>query len=82
VSCSRSRFVQESIRFLVPALAFAFAGFALWLFVDAVTGHGSSGGNILRFGFGLMLLVSSLTVFIIGIIFWRSHDRNHRNVDN
>jgi protein-S-isoprenylcysteine O-methyltransferase Ste14 len=45
--------------------------FAVSLLVEAATGHGSSAGNILMMGLGLMLLVLSAIVLIFGIKYWR-----------
>ena len=42
-----------------------------WLFVDAVIGHGSSAGNILRIGGGLSLSAVSISFFIAAILTWK-----------
>ena len=67
-----SRFFRGFIVFLFAGTALFVGWLALSLFVEAVTGHGSSAGNILRIGLGLMLLVSLPAVLTFGIIYWRS----------
>jgi uncharacterized membrane protein YobD (UPF0266 family) len=48
-----------------------FATLAVSLLVGAATGHGSFAGSILISGLGLMLLVVSAVVFVVGIMYWR-----------
>jgi hypothetical protein len=69
-SVARSRFFRGFLIILFQGAAL-FGCFAVSLLVEAATGHGSRGGNILILGLGLMLLVLSAVVLIVGIMYWR-----------
>ena len=66
----------------------AFAGFtlsmlaAIALFAAVVTGHGSSAGNILRVGLGLLSLLIAIVLLVVGAMNWPSSVRhsNHQMV--
>jgi hypothetical protein len=49
-----------------PALA------AVWLFVDVASGNGSNAGDILRVGFGILLILVSVLVFGVGAIYLKA----------
>lgn len=71
-SVFRSRSFRGFIAFLFAGVALVIGWIAVWLLYDAVTGNGSSAGNILRIAIGLPLLVLSPAAFIFGIIYWKS----------
>lgn len=75
-SVSRSRFFRGLLVFVFVG-AVLVGGFAVSLLVEAVTGHGSFAGNILTGGLGLMLLVLSAVVLVVGIIYWRLSQPNY-----
>ena len=78
---SRSRFFRGFL-VLVFLGAALFGCLAVRLLVEAATGHGSFGGNILLMGLGLMLLVLSSAVLIVGIVYWRLSQPSREDVKN
>jgi hypothetical protein len=52
------------------------------LLVEAATGHGSFTGNILIMGLGLMLLILSAVVLIVGIRYWRLSQPSSEDANN
>jgi predicted membrane channel-forming protein YqfA (hemolysin III family) len=78
---SRSRFFRGFLVFVFLGAAL-FGCLAVRVLVEAATGHGSFGGNILLMGLGLMLLVVSAVAFIVGIICWRSSQPCRKDAKN
>ena len=69
-SVFRSRFFRGLIVFMFAGVALRAGWFAVSLFIGAATRHGSPGGTILSIGLGLILLVLSPSVFLVGIVYW------------
>ena len=57
--------------------AAAFAFFAVTLIVQAVYGHGSHAGNILRIGLAVIFFFLGLFLAVIGILHRMSFDEEH-----
>jgi hypothetical protein len=80
-SVSRSRFFRGFLVFLSIG-AVLVAGLAVSLMVEAATGHGSFASNILIMGLGLMLLVVSAVLLIVGIMYWRLSQPSPEDANN
>jgi hypothetical protein len=78
-SIFHSRFFRGFIVFLFAGVAFLVGGLAVSLLVEAVTGHGSAGGNIFSIVLGLILLILSPVVLILGIIIATGHGLVDKN---
>jgi hypothetical protein len=80
-SVSRSRLFRGFLIFVIVDAAL-FAALAVSLLVGGATGDGSFAGNILITGLGLMLLVVSAVVLIVGIMYWRSSQPGREDADD
>jgi hypothetical protein len=67
----RSRFFRWCSALFFLCAAFIVGCYGALLLFNAFDGHGSVVGNIALFGLGLLLLVLSPIVLIVGVINWR-----------
>lgn len=81
-SVSRSRLFRACLAFFFVGAALFVGGYAVALFVEALGGHGSPGGNVLLVVLGLFLLFLSPIGFIAGIINWRSAHSSPEGTDS
>ena len=55
---------------------------ACLLLVDAVEGHGSREGTILRVGFGVLLILGSALMLLASIACWKSSKSPSKKISN
>jgi hypothetical protein len=48
---------------------------AVYFIYDSISGHGGPAGNILRVGFGLMLLAAGLILLAFVMVYWKSAEQ-------
>ncbi len=70
-SAFRYRFLQDFGVFVFAGVWLLAGWFGLSFLVESFNAHGSPGGNALLFALSLILLVLSLTTFIVGIAYWK-----------
>ena len=74
-SFSRSRFFRGFLDFVLMGVGLFVGWLEVALLVEVVTGQGSSEGNTLIMGLGLVLFILSAFLLIVGIINWRRLSR-------
>jgi hypothetical protein len=74
-SFSRSRFFRGFLGFVLMGVGLFVGWLEVALLVEVVTGQGSSEGNTLIMGLGLVLFILSAFLLIVGIINWRRLSR-------
>ena len=75
-SISRSRYFRGFLTLLFIGAALFLGWLAVSMVVEAITGQGSSGGSLVLISVGLLLLVFSTIVFVVGIIILRQLQPN------
>jgi hypothetical protein len=69
-SVFRSRFFRRFLAFVLMSAGLFVGWLEVALLVEVVTGQGSSEGNTLMVGLGLVLFILSAFLLIVGIINW------------
>ena len=70
-SLLRSRFVRGLLAFFFIVSALLVGWLAVSMLAEGANGHGSFAGNAFLIGFGVLLLVLTPIIFIVGIINWK-----------
>jgi hypothetical protein len=74
-SVFRSQFFRGFLAFVLMGVGLIVGWLEVALLVKVVTGQGSSEGNTLIVGLGLVLFILSAFLLIVGIINWRRLSR-------
>ena len=74
-SVFRSRFFRGFLAFVLMGAGLFVGWLEVALLGEVVTGQGSSEGNTLMVGLGLVLFILSAFLLIVGIINWRRLSR-------
>ena len=75
-SVFRSRFFRGLLAFVLMGAGLLVGWLEVALLVEVVTEQGSSEGNTLIVGLGLVLFIPSAFLFMVGIINWRRLSRS------